>query len=282
MKKSILFAFLFISILSVGCAMNEKLPKVPNIIQQASNNTDKLTNASFKDVEKDFGTPYSAVYYINANNLKGKDISSLTMEDLRNNIQVLSTYKNNQKENSYLHVYYENGKVKESLVGDYNLFNSNKFPSNTNFSDSTYKVEFFKDKGVICYDDFNLQYSKDHFIGKSISDFNKSYGVKSANFIASAINGDDMIYFYPFVPHNLHPAKEHKYPNYGSNNDAKLGTVNPTNNNISTTNKSNSKDLPDYAKSAILIHTKGNKIKSIDIIDSKFVYNLIEKSLVVK
>ncbi|MGL6104756.1 hypothetical protein [Romboutsia sp.] len=279
MKKTMLFACLFISVLAVGCAMNEKMPKTPSIIQQASKNTDKLLNAGFMDVENAFGTPYSSVYYINANNLRGKNINNLTMEDLRNNITVLSTYENDQNKDSYLHVYYENGKVKETLVGDYNLYNSDKFPSKANLSGATYKIEFFKNKGVLCYDDFSLKYAKDNFLGKTINDFNTSYHVKSANFVASTANGNNKIYFYPVVPHNVHPSKEHKYPNYGSNNDAKLGTVNPTNNNISNTSKANSKDLANYAKSAILIHTKDDKIKSIDIADSKFVYSIIDKSL---
>lgn len=282
MKKSMLLVFLFVSVLAVGCAMNEKMPTNQNIIQQASNNTDKLINAGFKDVENAFGTPYSAVYYINADNLKGKDINNLTMEDLRNNITVLSTYKNNKNDDSYLHVYYENGKVKETLVENHKLSSSEKFPSKSNLSNATYKVEFFKDKGVICSDDFSLNYAKDNFIGKTINEFNKSYNIKSANFIASTLNGSDKIYFYPFVPHNIHPSKEHTYPNYGSNDDTKLGTTNPTNNNISNTNKSDSKNLPEYAKSAVLVHTKDNKIKSIDIVDSKFVYSLIDQSLKIK
>lgn len=282
MKKYMLLVFLLISVLVVGCSMNEKMPKNSNIIQQASNNTDKLVNASFKDVENAFGTPYSAVYYINAENLKAKDINNLTMDDLRNNISVLSTYKNNTNDDSYLHVYYENGKVVETLVGEDNLSSLKNFPSKANLSNATYKVEFFKNKGVICSDDFNLDYAKNNLIGRTINEFNKDYNVESANFIASTINGNDKIYFYPFVPHNVHPSKEHKYPNYGSNDDTKLGYINPINNNISNTNKSNSKDLSEYANSAILVYTKNDKINSIDKVDGKFVYSLMDKSLSVK
>ncbi|MGL5348380.1 MAG: hypothetical protein ACRDA3_13620 [Peptostreptococcaceae bacterium] len=278
MKKSILFAFLLVPVLAVGCAMNNKNPKSENIIQQATVNMDKLMNAPFRDVENAFGTPYSSVYYINTNNLKGKDINNLTMNDLRDNITVLSTYENNQKKDSYLHVYYENGKVKNTLSGSYDLATSEKFVNNPKLSEANYKVEFFKNKGAICYDDFNLNTAKDKYIGMTVDEFNKAYQVKSANFIASPTKGTDKIYFYPLVPHNLHPAKEHKYPNYSSNEDAKLDTVNPLNNNISTTNKTDNKDLAEYAKSAVLVYTKDKNIKSIEIVNSNFIYGLIDKS----
>lgn len=278
MKKSILFTFIFVSVLAVGCTMNNKNPKSENIIQQATVNMDKLMDAPFREVENAFGTPYSSVYYINANNLKGKDINSLTMDDLRNNITVLSTYENAQKKDSYLHVYYENGKVKDTLSGAYNLASSEKFTNKLKLAEANYKVEFFKKQGAICYDDFNLNIAKDKYIGMTINDFNKDYEVKSANFIASPSEGTDKIYFYPLVPHNLHPSKEHKYPNYASNEDAKLNTVNPLNNNISNTNKTDNKNLAEYAKSAVLIYTNNNKIKSIEIVNSNFIYGLIDKS----
>lgn len=282
MKKSILFTFLLVSVLGVGCAMNNKTPKSENIVQEATVNMEKLANASFKDVENAFGSPYSAVYYINTNNLKGKDINNLTMEDLRNNITVISTYENAQNPNSYLHVYYENGKVKNTLSGAYELATSKKLTNNTKLSEANYKVEFYKNKGTLCFDDFDLSVAKDKFVGKTIEDFNNAYQVKSANFIASTTKGTDKIYFYPLVPHNIHPSKEHNYPNYASNEDAKLDTVNPLNNNISITNNTDNKNLAEYAQSAVLVYAKDDKIQSIEIVDGNFIYGLINKSFTAK
>ena len=282
MKKSILFTFLLVPVLAVGCAMNNKNPKSENIVQQATVNMDKLMNAPYREVENAFGSPYSSVYYINADNLKAKNLNNLTMEDLRNNITVLSTYENTQKPNSYLHVYYENGKVKNTLSGAYDLSTSEDLVNKAKLAEATYKVEFFKNKGIICYDDFNLSSAKENLIGKKIEDFDKSYEVKSANFKASATKGTDVIYFYPLVAHNVHPSKEHNYPNYASNEEAKLGTVNPLNNNISITNNTDNKNLADYAKSAVLVHAKDDKIKSIEIVSGSFIYGLIDKSFVTK
>ena len=276
MKKPILFAFMFISLLSVGCSMNNKTPNSDKVIEQTSNNIDKLMNARFKDVEKSFGTPYSSVYYIDTKDLKGKDIQNITINDIRDNISILSTYKNNEKSDEYIHVYYENGVVKEALTGKYDLNKSSKF-NKKNLNNTEYKVEFFKGKGIICQNDFSLSYVQRNLIGKQINDFNNAYYAKSANFIGSTVNGTDKVYFYPLVPHNVYPSKEHTHSKYASNSDAKLDTVNPINNNISNTNNTDNKNLGDYSKSAVLVHTKNDKIQSIEIIDNNFVMGLMDK-----
>ncbi|MGL4913927.1 MAG: hypothetical protein ACRC3Y_16010 [Romboutsia sp.] len=277
MKKPILFAFMFISLLAVGCSMNNKTPNSNKVIEQTSTNMDKLMNAKFKDVEKSFGTPYSSVYYINTKDFKGKDLQSITMDDIRNNVSILSTYKNNNKSDEYIHVYYKDGVVEEALAGKYDLNKSSKF-NKEDFSNAKYKVEFFKGKGVICQNDFSLSYAKQSLIGKQISEFNNAYYVNSANFIGSTINGIDKVYFYPLVPHNVYPSKEHKHPKYASNTDAKLDTVNPNNNNISNANNTDNKDLGEYSKSAVLVYTKDDKIQSIEIVDNNFVMGLMDKT----
>ncbi|MCR8745020.1 hypothetical protein [Romboutsia lituseburensis] len=280
MKKSILLAFTLISILSVGCSMNNKQSETNTAdksIEQPSNNMDKLINSKFKDVEKSFGSPYSSTFYINTEDLKGKNIESLTMDDLRDSVTILSTYKNNKKSDDYIHVYYENGVVKDALTGEYNLKNSEKF-NKDKFNNAEYKVDFYKGKGIICETDFSLNYAKDNLIGKTIKDFENAYYVKSANFIASTTNGTDKLYFYPLVPHEVYPSKEHKHPKYASNNDVKLDTVNPVNNNISTTNKTDNKNINEDYNSAVIVYTKDDKIQSIEIVDNNFILELMDKT----
>lgn len=278
MKRPIIFTLILASTLSVGCSMNNQNPKSPDIIQQATVNMNKLMNASFNDVENYFGSPDSAVYYINTNNLKNKDINNLTMEDLRDNIEVLSTYVNSQNPDSYLYVYYENGKVKDTLSGAVDLLTSQNIANTKKTSQANYKVEFFKNKGSIDYDNFNLNYAKNNFIGKDIDSFNKAYKVSSANFIGSNIKGTDKIYFYPLVTHNTNPSKNQTHPNYTSNSNAKLDTVNPLNNNISITNKTDNTNISQYSKSSVLVYTKDNIIQTIEIVDGNFIYGLIDKS----
>ena len=278
MKRPIIFTLILASTLSVGCSMNNQNPKSPDIIQQATVNMNKLMNASFNDVENYFGSPDSAVYYINTNNLKNKDINNLTMEDLRDNIEVLSTYVNSQNPDSSLYVYYENGKVKDTLSGAVDLLTSQNIANTKKTSQANYKVEFFKNKGSIDYDNFNLNYAKNNFIGKDIDSFNKAYKVASANFIGSNIKGTDKIYFYPLVTHNTNPSNNQKHPNYTSNNNAKLSTVNPLNNNISSTNKTDNTNISQYSKSSVLVYTKDNIIQTIEVVDGNFIYGLIDKS----
>lgn len=279
MKKNLLLLLAFVALFATACSMNVNNPKANTYIRQASVNTEKLKNASFRDVEKAFGTPYSSVYYINTQNLKGNNLSTLTKEDLQNNVTIQSTYEVDKNKDSYLHVYYENGKVKDVVSGNYNLYNSERFIKNNAVTNSNYKIEFYKNKGMICERDFTIEYAKKDYIGTNIAEFNKSYQVNSANFVASSINSTDKLYFYPLVPHELHPDKQHQHPHYSSKNVTKDSIVNPVNNNISNVSQTDNNNLGDFAKTAVLVHTKDNIIQKIEIVNNDFVKGLIERVL---
>lgn len=277
MKKNLLLLLVFVALFATACSMNVSNPKSSTYIQKASVNTDKLMNAGFMDVEKAFGVPHSSVYYINTENLKGKDMNTLTMDDLRNSVTIESAYEVDKNKDSYLHVYYENGKVNEIVTGNYNLFNSERFNKNEAVASSNYKIEFYKNQGAICENDFTIENARKDFIGANIADFNKSYLVNSANFVASKVNGTEKLYFYPLVPHDIHPDKQHKHPHYASNHVTKDSIVNPVNNNISYTSQTDNKDLGDYATSAVLIHTKNGIIENMEIVNNDMIKGLIGK-----
>ena len=80
------------------------------------------------------------------------------------------------------------------------------------------------------------------------------------------------------MPHKQHPDKNHSYPKYSSNNNVKLNTVNPVNNNLSNTNKTNNKDLSNYSDSSVVIYTKYNEIQSLTIEGKDFVLGLMNKA----
>ena len=197
------------------------------------------------------------------------------IEDLKEDVSLLASYNDNQSSNSYLHIYYEDGVVKDALYGPYKIDNLDNVISASNISNADYKVSFFKNRGAICYNDFSIDNAKKEFVGKPISNFNNTYKLKSANFVASTINESDTLYFYPLVNHDVIHKDQYKHPNYSSNENAKLGLVNPLNNNISSTNKTNGNDLANYYKSAVVLYTKDDKIQSIQIADKQFFYKLI-------
>ena len=275
MKKSILFMPVLISLSIVGCTMNYNQPSSDKVIHQSSLNIDKLINANAADVEKSLGSPYYATYYIDADKLKSKNINSISIEDLKEDVSLLTSYNDNQSSDSYLHIYYEDGVVKDALYGPYKIDNLDNVISASNISNADYKVSFFKNRGAICYNDFSIDNAKKEFVGKPISNFNNTYKLKSANFVASTINESDTLYFYPLVNHDVIHKDQYKHPNYSSNENAKLGLVNPLNNNISSTNKTNGNDLANYYKSAVVLYTKDDKIQSIQIADKQFFYKLI-------
>ena len=279
MKKSILFIPVIISLSLTGCAMNFTQSSSPNAIHEASLNVDKLINFNATDVEDYLGSPYYATYYIDADKLKNKNINTLSVKDLSEDISALASYKDNNSNNYYLHVYYENGVVKDAFYGPYKIDNLGNVISPSKISNIDYKVTFYKNRGAINYNNFVIDNVKKEFLGKSIEDFNKAYNLNSANFLASTINESYTLYFYPLVNYNVCYKEEYKHPNYSSNENAKLGYVNPLNNNISNTNKANSKDLLNYYKSAVALYVKDNKIQSIQTVDNQFLYKLVEDIL---
>ena len=276
MKNSIIFTLIFCSILMFACTMNNTSSN--STIKQASINIDRLMGSTFKDVEKLLGTPYSSVYYINVDKLKNKNLNNLTMNDLRDSISIESTYQINKNNDDYLHIYFEDGQVKNAISGSYKIANSDELINKDNLSQTDYKVEFFNNEGFLCDKEFTVEYAKKDYIGKPISNFNKVYKINSANFIASNLTGNEKLYFYPIVSCNLHPSKEHVHPNYSSNSDLKNSIVNPMNNNISNVNQTNNNNVGNYSKSALLIYSKNNKIQSMEIVNNDFIYGLINKT----
>lgn len=278
MKKSILFIPVIISLSIVGCTTNYNQPSSNQVIHQASLNIDKLINTNATDIEKSLGSPYYATYYIDADKIKDKNINSISIKDLREDISLLASYKDDKSINTYLHIYYENGVAKDAFYGPYEVANLDNLISASNISNADYKVSFFRNNGSICYNDFLIDNAKKEFIGKSISDFNNTYKLKSANFVASTINESDTLYFYPLVNHDVIHKDQYNHPNYSSNENAKLGLVNPLNNNISSANKTNGNDLSNYYKSAVVLYVKDDKIQSIQTADKQFFYKLINNA----
>lgn len=278
MKKCIISILFFMLLMTTACNLNN-LSSNNQYISQASINPTKLIGTKSNDLEVSFGVPYSATYYIDSNKIKYISTEELTLKDLENSIYVVATYKNNNnKENPFFHVYYENGLVKNAISGDYNLRTSRDLISSEYLSNADYKVEFYNHRGMICKGDFVVSYAAKEFVGKSIRDFNNAFNLSSANFIASTIDNKEKLYFYPLVPHKQHPDKNHSYPKYSSNNNVKLNTVNPVNNNLSNTNKTNNKDLSNYSDSSVVIYTKYNEIQSLTIEGKDFVLGLMNKA----
>jgi len=275
MKNLILLIPILISLSIIGCTMNYNQPYSDDIIHEASLNVDKLINTSTIDIEKSLGSPYYATYYIDADKLKSKNINSISIEDLKEDVSLLASYKDPKSNNSYLHVYYEDGIVKDVIYGPYKIDNLENLVSTSNISNSDYKVSFIKNNGAIYYKNFSIDNAKKEFIGKTISDFNDSYNLKSANVIASTINESDYLYFYPLVNYDETNNKKYQHDNYSSNENSKLGLVNPLNNNISKANKTNNDSLMDYYKSTVVLYVKDNKIQLIQKANKDFFYKLI-------
>ena len=59
-------------------------------------------------------------------------------EDLKEDVSLLASYNDNQSSDSYLHIYYEDGVVKDALYGPYKIDNLVDFCKEHNFSTIIY------------------------------------------------------------------------------------------------------------------------------------------------
>lgn len=276
MKKIMIFMLFFILLSTTACSIDSSTKS--NTLINTNIDTSTLIGSSYKDIENLLGIPYSRTYYIDNDKLNDTLSDKLTMEDLIESINITTSYKIKSKEKPFLHIYFKNGVAVNAMYGNYTLSSSKNFINSEDVLNTDYKVDVFSNKGYICESDFVISYASKEFEGKTITDFNKSFEVSSSNVIASTINGNHRLYFYPLVPHKQHPDKNHSYPNYNSNSNAKLDTVNPVNNNISNINRTDNKYLKNYAESSVVIYTKNDVIQSISIEGKDFVYGILNKT----
>ena len=279
MKKTIISVFVLIAIGFISYSYVNPKPVFNSSMNTYTSMVDKYYNASFSDIDKSLGSPYHSVYYINTDKLDITNISNFDIDKLKEFVYVISSYKINDNPNyNFIHLYFKDGVVKDAALGDYNLSNSSRFTNFPELKNYNYKVEHFKESSGIYKKYFTMGNAKVDFKDKTIKQFNDNYNIKNSSFIASTKDSSKRIYFYSLLNNNLTPDKQYLHPNYSSNKDVKNDTVNPLNNNINLYNASDSTQL-DYSDSAVLISTKGDIIKNIEVVNNKFIYDMINKNL---
>lgn len=285
MKKTTIGLLVFMSSISVGC-INKDQANINNTIEKASTDANRLLNATYEDMQSGFGAPYSSIYYINSENLRNKNINSITIDDIQDSVISNVVYKHPDYEDKFLHVYFENGTVKNALTNNYNYFESGSIVPDERLKEIDYKLEFYKGEGAIFRDTFNINSARNMFVGKSINNFDQFYKVKNSNFKATKIKDNSKIYFYSLV--NFDPSatsnlNQNLNVNYQLNTKPKLAVINPINNNISYVNQISSEDLSQYSNTSLAIKTDENSnIKWIKILNKDETYDLINKSFNLK
>ncbi len=287
MKKATIGLLLFATTISTGCtAMNKDKATIDNTIERASNEVDKLINAGYKDVQNGFGVPYSSIYYINSDYLNGKNINYITENDIKNSVNALATYKHPREKDKYLHVYFENGIVKNATTDKYDIFTDEKIVPKDKVSNIDYKLQFFKGHGAIFKNKFNINDARKMFNNKNISDFNKYYNTDNSNFIATNTKDDSKLYFYNLVNFDPNKVDElNKKLNDNSQTVVKpeLAIINPVNNNITYVNEIDGDNLSDYSRLSLAVKTdENNNIKWIKILNKEDNYILLKKSFGLK
>jgi len=283
MKKATIGLLVFASSLSVGC-INKDQTKINNTIEQASTNLDRLINANYTDIQNGFGTPYSSIYYINSDKLKDKNLSSITIDDIKDSVISNVVYNHPDFKDKYLHVYFENGIVKNAVTDNFDYFTNETIVPSEKLTDINYKLEFFRGDGSLFKDNFNVNTARNMFVDKNIDSFNNFYKTKTSNFVATNIKDNSKLYFYNLVNYNPESSSTiNATNNYQLNSSPKLGVVNPINNNVIYINQIDSKNLSEYSTTSLGVKTdENNNIKWIKILDKKETYNLINKSFNLK
>lgn len=286
MKKATIGLLLFATTISTGCQVNQDRVMIDKNIEKASNKLDKLINSSYKDIQNGFGVPYSSVYYIDSSNLENKNIKNITENDIKNSVVALSSYNHPEYKDKFLHVYFENGVVKNAITDKYDMFTNERIVPYDKIQNIDYKLQFFRGNGSIFKEKFNVSDARKMFTNKNINDFNKYYNTENANFVATNMKDNSKLYFYNLV--NFDPNKVDELNNTLQNRSEtnikpKVAIINPINNNIVHINEINQNDLSQYARLSLAVKTDENgKIKWIKILNKEDNYELIKKSFNLK
>lgn len=197
-NKFIVFIILLFIFL-VGCEMEELNNKSENTLEFTNIDINQLIGVNYKDVEKMYGYPYKAIFYINKDDFSMKSINNITIRDFYHNSIVEASYKNSSDFNSYINLSYEHGKVIDATYDNMDVINYTKILEEDELIDCDYKIELFKNFDSIPYNKFNLTTCQNNLKGKYINDFNKEYNIEYPNYVANDTITNKKLYFYPLT-----------------------------------------------------------------------------------
>lgn len=190
---------ILLSIFLVGCDMEELNNKGENTSEFINIDIGQLVGVNYKDIEKMYGYPFKAIFYINKDDFNIKTINNITIRDFYHNSLVEASYKNSSDFNSYINLSYNHGKVIDATYNNIDVINYTKILEEDKLIDCDYKIELFKEFDYILSNKFNLYLCQRNLIGKNITYFNKEYNIECANYIASDIKSCKKFYFYPLI-----------------------------------------------------------------------------------
>ncbi|MFI3209552.1 MAG: hypothetical protein R3Y64_00635 [Peptostreptococcaceae bacterium] len=285
MKKTTMGLLVFMSALSIGC-VNQNQSQINKYVEMASKDTDSLINTNYKDIQGGFGVPHSSIYYIDADKFMHQSLDEIDAEEIKDSVTALSIYRHPDQESKFLHVYFDKGVVKDASVGSMREFTDETLLPKEKIQDADYRLQFFKNKGSIYKETFNLNNARDLYIGKNINEFNNAYKVVTSNFKATKINDNSNIYFYNLVnfdPTTTNAINNSLNVNYQINTKPNTAIINPINNSIQHVNEINYENSTNYSSTSLAVKTnENNKIESIKILNKDETYDLINKSFDLK
>ena len=154
-----------------GCEISNLNNKI-NSPQMTTSDIKQLVGVSYDDIEKIYGSPEQATYYINKNNLK----------------IIKSYYSIND---DYLILWYKNNKVINAFFNEKDMINKNDI--SMEISNKDIKLNYFKNSSSLK----NKIDFKNH-IGNNINYFKINYNLSCPKISVDILNKNKKLYFYNF------------------------------------------------------------------------------------
>lgn len=174
-----------------GCEISNLNNKI-NSPQMTTSDIKQLVGVSYDDIEKIYGSPEQATYYINKNNLKNMKSNYISLRNFNYYSIIKSYYSIND---DYLILWYKNNKVINAFFNEKDMINKNDI--SMEISNKDIKLNYFKNSSSLK----NKIDFKNH-IGNNINYFKINYNLSCPKISVDILNKNKKLYFYNFSNNN--------------------------------------------------------------------------------
>ena len=138
-------------------------------------NAEELVGRDINDLFNELDKPNRVTYFVNADDINIVNINSDVNGNIVEDKATVTEYvfPRVAEKKSALYVYTDKNTITEANVGAFA-----QVPNN-DYRDTDYRVNYYFDYKNISDDSFDVKKSKDEYVGKNVSEFNKKYNLEN-------------------------------------------------------------------------------------------------------